>query len=216
MKLDSKKRMGAILILFVILLVVILVTQPKKPPKATQPVPGSEPVATKPADLPVVGNPAEVAKPSAKPGAPVSAKGKPAPALNMQVPPLVGPELLSGPPRKDIFVVTPSKKVASSGATRTPATVRAPTSSARNGIKPGTGIITQTVATPPSLKLLGTVLMHGDGAAALLEIGAEKIYVESGETIPYGTTTLTVAQVVPQEVEVVVSGGSRLLRLAEL
>ncbi len=85
----------------------------------------------------------------------------------------------------------------------------------RNGIKPGTGI-TQTVAPPPSLKLLGTVLMHGDGAAALLEIGTEKIYVESGETIPYGTTTLTVAQVIPQEVEVLVSGGSRLLRIAEL
>ncbi len=215
MKLDSKKRMGLILILFVILLVVILVAQPKKPPKATKPVGGSEPIATKPADLPVVDNSAEVAKPATKPGAPVSAKGKPAPALNMQVPPPVGPELLSGPPRKDIFVVTPSKKVASKGSPRTPVSVRTPTSSVRNGIKPGNGI-TQTVAPPPSLKLLGTVLMHGDGAAALLEIGTEKIYVESGETIPYGTTTLTVAQVIPQEVEVLVSGGSRLLRIAEL
>lgn len=216
MKLDSKKRMGLILVLFVILLVVILVTQPKKPPKATKPVGGSEPVATKPADLPVVDNPAEVAKPAASPGAPVSAKGKPAPALNMQVPPPVGSELLSGPPRKDIFVVTPSKKVASSSSSKPPVTVRKPTSSVRNSTKPGTGIITQTVAPPPSLKLLGTVLLHGDGAAALLEIGAEKIYVESGETIPYGTTTLTVAQVIPQEVEVLVSGGSRLLRIAEL
>ncbi len=120
MKLDSKKRMGLILILFVILLVVILVAQPKKPPKATKPVGGSEPVATKPADMPVVDNPAEVAKPAAKPGAPGPAKGTPAPALTMQVPPPVGPELLSGPPRKDIFVVTPSKKVASNRFSQNP------------------------------------------------------------------------------------------------
>ena len=211
---DAMKRMGAILVLFVVLLVVILVTQPKKESKATKP---AKPAATESAELPTVGSTPPVSTP-ASPTTPAPAGGTQV-ATRPNVPPPLAPELLSGPPRKDIFVVTPVKtagkrtsKASNATSTRTQGALPNLVGPRTPNLRPG-----QPVApTPPPLKLLGTVLLHGDGAAALLEIGTEKVYVETGETIPYGASTLTVAQVVPEEVEVLLSGGSRLLRIAEL
>ncbi len=116
-------------------------------------------------------------------------------------------ERLSGPPKHDIFVrpKPPAKKSASSASTAG--------TSAKPSVQKPSKVETPKLP-PPPLKLLGTVVADGS-AAAVVAVGQKKLYVEPGQTIPYGDGRLMVAQITPEQVRCVMGDSVRFLQLAK-
>lgn len=114
---------------------------------------------------------------------------------------------LSGPPRHDIFVRIVPKSKQSAAASKPAA------KPAKNKVNTASQAVAAKVA-PPPLKLLGTVIADGS-AAAVVSVGQRKLYVEPGQSIPYGEKQLVVAQISPEQVRCQVGDSVRLLQLAK-
>ena len=208
----DKKRLLLIVAGFVV--IIILLTQLSPPPrhgkrKAKQ-APANQEVASSTAATTTATTVGPKAPAKTSPGAigKLAAPGTLTGALKSSSFKPLSLSSLSGPPHKDIFVHIAAKPT-SVNKKRKPA-------ANQSGSKPaGSASSTATAPPPPSLKLLGTVVAPLS-AAAVLEVGQEHLYVEPGDTIPYGKDTLVVSTILPEQVQCVTSMGTKLLQIAKM